>query len=158
MRILLVLLLAFNTMRAIACPLPEQRQFDFWIGEWDVYAGEKLVGRNRIEAVHGGCALREQYATERGYSGESLNTYDARRKLWHQTWVDSGGLLLQLDGGWREGQMVLEGAGFDAKGQPQRQRISWTPNADGTVRQVWQVQQPDGNWQTAFDGLYRKRR
>jgi hypothetical protein len=29
-----------------------------------------------------------------GYSGESLNEYDAARKVWHQTWVDSSGTLL----------------------------------------------------------------
>lgn len=141
-----------------ACQAAEHRQFDFWIGDWDVFAGEKLIGHNRIEAVHDGCALREQYRTPRGYSGESLNVYDRQRQRWHQSWVDNQGLLLLLDGSLQDGRMVLEGAARDAKGQPQRQRISWTPNPDGTVRQHWQVQRPDGQWQTAFDGLYRKRR
>ncbi len=139
------------------CQGAEHRQFDFWIGDWDVFAGDKLVGRNRIEPVHGGCALREQYSTPRGYSGESLNMFDRQGRRWHQTWVDNQGLLLRLDGGLLDGRMVLEGDARDAQGQPQRQRINWTPNADGTVRQHWQVRLPDGNWQTAFDGLYRKR-
>lgn len=140
-----------------ACQADEHRQFDFWIGDWDVHAGDRLVGRNRIEAVHGGCALREQYQTPRGYSGESLNSFDRQLRRWHQTWVDNQGLLLQLDGGLQDGRMVLEGDARNAQGQTQRQRISWTPNADGTVRQHWQVRLPDGSWQTAFDGLYRKR-
>jgi hypothetical protein len=53
--------------------------------------------------------LHERYATPGGYSGESLNIYDASRKLWHQTWVDSTGTLLLLDGGVRDGRMMLEG-------------------------------------------------
>ena len=107
--------------------------------------------------MQGGCALREQYTTPSGYSGESLNIYDARRRLWHQSWVDNGGLLLQIDGRFENGRMVMEGDGADAEGRPQRQRISWTPNADGTVRQLWEQQGSDGRWAVAFDGLYRRR-
>lgn len=150
---------AAQASRPPACQAPEYRQFDFWIGDWDVVnaATGKLAGRNRIEAVQGGCALREQYTTPSGYSGESLNIYDARRRLWHQSWIDNGGLLLQIDGRFENGRMRMEGDGADAEGRPQRQRISWTPNADGTVRQLWEQQGPDGRWVPAFDGLYRRR-
>lgn len=152
--------LAAQTPRPLACPSAEHRQFDFWIGDWEVIhaASGKLAGHNRIEAVQGACALREQYSTPGGYSGESLSIYDSRRGLWHQSWVDNGGLLLQIDGRWENGRMLLEGDGADAQGRPQRQRISWTPNADGTVRQLWEQQGADGRWTTAFDGLYRRRR
>jgi hypothetical protein len=35
--------------------------------------------------------------------------YDAARQVWHQTWVDSSGTLLLLEGGLRGKSMVLEG-------------------------------------------------
>ena len=140
-----------------ACSTPEHRQFDFWIGEWQGRTPEdKLAGINRIESLHGGCVIRERYATGRGYSGESLNTYDATRKVWHQTWTDSAGLLLLLEGGFDGDSMVLEGNRTTADGRSERQRITWTPNEDGTVRQHWQVAPPDGEWTTAFDGLYTR--
>ncbi|MFC4250192.1 DUF1579 family protein [Sinimarinibacterium flocculans] len=139
------------------CSTPEHRQFDFWIGEWRVLTPDGVVaGINRIESLHGGCVIRERYATGRGYSGESLNTYDATRKVWHQTWTDSAGLLLLLEGGFDGDSMVLEGNRTAADGRIERQRITWTPNEDGTVRQHWQVAPPDGEWTTAFDGLYTR--
>ena len=37
-------------------------------------------------------------------------------------------------------------------------RITWTPNKDGTVRQLWEASTDQGKtWQVAFDGLYRRK-
>ncbi|CAN5170593.1 hypothetical protein BH11PSE14_BH11PSE14_24070 [soil metagenome] len=45
---------------------------------------------------------------------------------------------------------------FDKTGVVQRERITWTPNADGSVRQFWESSSDDGKrWTTAFDGLYK---
>jgi hypothetical protein len=38
------------------------------------------------------------------------------------------------------------------------QRITWTKNADATLRQLWESSTDGGKtWTVAFDGLYRKR-
>jgi hypothetical protein len=141
-----------------ACSDPAFRQFDFWIGEWQVHGKDgKLAGNSRIEREYGGCVIHEHYTTDRGYSGESLNSYDSTRKVWHQTWVDSSGTLLLLDGGLIDGKMVLEGDLADGKGGIARQRITWTPNADGSVRQHWETADAKGAWSTAFDGRYTKK-
>ena len=140
------------------CAATEHRAFDFWIGEWNVHgANGKLAGTNSIKREIGGCVLHERYDTGRGYSGESFNIYDAPRRVWHQTWVDSGGLLLMLEGGIRDGKMVLEGqtTGLDQK--VTRHRISWTPNPDGSVRQLWESTGTGGEWTVAFDGKYTRK-
>jgi len=93
----------------------------------------------------------------RGYSGESLNTYDATRKVWHQTWVDTSGTLLLLEGGLRGDSMVLEGQTVDASHAVTRHRITWSPQSDGGVRQHWESTDAKGQWTTAFDGHYRKK-
>lgn len=140
-----------------ACTSAEYRQFDFWLGEWEVRgAAGKLAGMNRVTRAFGGCALHEQYDTGRGYSGGSFNIYDAGRKKWHQSWVDSSGTLLQLDGGLVDGKMVLEGETTAANGARTRHRITWTPNSDGSVRQLWESTNPAGEWAVAFDGKYTK--
>ena len=140
------------------CDANEHRQFDFWVGEWNVRAPDgKLAGVNSIKKEYGGCVLHERYSTERGYTGESLNTYDAGRKVWHQTWVDTDGALLLLEGGLRDKSMVLEGQSVGAKGEVTRHRITWTPNADGTVRQHWQTNDGKGEWTTVFDGTYKRK-
>ena len=36
-------------------------------------------------------------------------------------------------------------------------RLKLEPNADGTVRQLWETSSDDGKtWAASFDGLYRK--
>jgi hypothetical protein len=143
---------------AAPCDDPAYRAFDFWLGEWQVRTPDgKLAGTNRIEREYDGCVLHERYATGRGYAGESLNTYDSGRKVWHQTWVDSGGTLLLLDGSLREGKMVLEGQTTSADAKLTKHRIAWTPTADGSVRQLWESTDANGQWTVAFDGLYTRK-
>lgn len=163
----LALALAFATPCALAqapapdaCKSAEHRAFDFWIGEWDVAdASGKPAGRNRIEAVHGGCVLHEQWQGRGGFTGSSLNVYDRQRKRWHQTWVDSSGGLLQLEGGHADGAMTLEGATTEAGPPPKKtlHRIRWQRQPDGRVRQLWEASEDDGKqWKVVFDGWYSK--
>jgi hypothetical protein len=140
------------------CSSAENRAFDFWIGEWNVTGADgKLAGTNSIQRELGGCVLHERYATVRGYVGESFNVYDAPRRLWHQTWVDSAGLLLVLEGGIRDGSMVLEGQTTDSDGRSTSHRITCMPSADGSVRQFWESTDANGEWAVAFDGRYTRR-
>lgn len=91
------------------CAAAEYRQFDFWLGVWDVpsAAASGRVSRNRITAINDGCTLREEYTTPDGYAGTSVNFYDAARKRWHQTWVDNQGGALYLEGGIEGEAMVM---------------------------------------------------
>src|SRR4051794_35724408 len=44
-----------------ACTAPEFRQFDFWVGRWDVYptGTDRLVAHSLIENLSAGCAIRK---------------------------------------------------------------------------------------------------
>ena len=120
-----------------SCTSREFHQFDFWIGDWRVAKPDgTFAGTNHVTQEYGGCVVHEHYVTGKGYSGESLNMYDAGRKVWHQTWVDDNGLVLLLDGRWDGKNMVLEGVAPNANGKMARQRITFTPNVDGSVRQL----------------------
>lgn len=143
------------------CATAAHRQFDFWVGEWEVHDGAgKRAGENRITRVHGGCALLEEWRGNGNVTGSSLNLYDKERGIWHQTWVDSGGNLLRLEGGLEDGAMVLRGAHVE-RGPPERallQRIRWTPQPDGRVRQLWESSSDEGRtWTLAFDGWYKRK-
>jgi hypothetical protein len=85
-----------------------------------------------------------------------LNIYDAPRKRWHQTWVDDSGTLLILEGQLVGGKMVLEGQTTGSDGLVVHQRITWTPNPDGSVRQLWESTDAKGAWSIAFDGEYTR--
>lgn len=154
-----VMLLAADIAPAIESPCSDlaYRQFDFWIGHWQVSVQDgRKVGENLITPVQGGCALREQYTGAGGYAGESLTAYDARRKLWHQTWVDTAGQVLVLQGARVGTDIVLEGASETPSGQSAAHRIRWTPLDDGRVRQHWERRTGSTPWETVFDGYYRR--
>jgi hypothetical protein len=136
------------------CADPARRQFDFWLGEWQVHDPTgREVGHSRITPLFDGCAVREEWRGVGGVQGTSLNTYSVANGRWHQTWVDSSGDLLLLDGGLVEGAMVLEGTSGGA-----RQRITWSVEGDdGTaVRQLWETSTDGSAWTTAFDGRYSR--
>ena len=144
------------------CESSEHRQFDFWVGHWEVFgpAGKK-VGENTIEAIADGCALLEQWTGNGGVTGKSLNIYDAVDRRWHQTWVDSRGTLLILAGELVDRSMVMSMSGpspSDAKATV-LQRITWTPASDGSVRQLWELSSDGGKtWTVLFDGRYVRAR
>jgi hypothetical protein len=147
------------TPAAKPCATPEHRQFDFWLGDWDVTnpAG-KAAGRNRITLILGGCALREEWTGASGTSGTSLNMFDADARRWRQTWMDDSGSVLLLTGEFRDGKMVLEGDSPAGPGKTVRQRITWTPLSGGRVRQLWDSSTDGGKtWKVEFDGMYAKK-
>jgi hypothetical protein len=154
----IVLLLCTGAVQAAPCDSPAHRQFDFWIGDWQVHTPDgKQHGTNRIAREYDGCVLHERYTTPRAYRGESLNAYDPARKAWHQTWVDNQGLLLRLEGGLQGTSMVMQGETSGADGRVTRHRITWTPNGDGSVRQHWESSEAQGGWTTLFDGRYTRK-
>ena len=139
-----------------SCDRPEHRQFDFWVGEWDVTVSGKPAGTNSITKEMKGCVIHEHWSGGGGLRGESFNIWDRTRKKWHQTWVTDTGNLLVLEGEFVNGAMQMTGESMTAKGAVTN-RVTWTPNPDGSVRQFWESSTDGGNtWQTSFDGLYRR--
>ncbi len=146
--IVLILLALLHPARAAdaprPCSAPQHRQLDFWIGEWDVRTPDgKLAGTNHITPILGGCGLQENWA----------------RGLWHQTWIDSSGSVLLLEGTFRDGKMVLSGVTRPAGGATTTDRITWEALRGGDVRQLWEQSSDGGtSWTVAFDGRYKPRR
>ncbi len=148
----------FEVQNAKPCSSVEARQFDFWVGEWEVTAKGKLAGRSKISLIAGGCALLEEYDTDRGYSGKSLNFYKAEAGKWQQVWVGSDGGILTLLGNYGDNKMILTGESQN-DGKKILDRITWHNNADQTVRQVWDRSEDEGKtWSNLFDGLYTKKK
>ena len=145
---------------AQACTTPEQRQFDFWIGEWDAYDAGKpdsSVARLRVERMVGGCALREVYQGKSGLTGESFSAYDAARGVWHQSWVTNRGQLLLLDGNLAGSRMVLSGPYPLPNRSPGIIRGVWYV-VPGGVRETAETSEDGGKtWKPLFDLVFRPR-
>ena len=128
-------------------------QFDFWTGDWDVFdvGNSTKVAHARIDSILEGCVLREDYRNKNGHEGQSVTIYDSSRKLWHQTWVTSDGVLLEIEGRFENNEMVLSGK--NQKGE--LVRGAWQP-MNGGVRESVQKSADDGRtWNPWFDIMFR---
>ena len=125
--------LAEQTAKLHAVRSPEHRQFDFWVGEWDVTTPDgKPAGRNSITRELKNCVIHEHWA---GAGDERrASTCGTPAGSGGQTWVNDNGSLLLLDGAFQNGSMQLTGMSGPLERQVMN-RITWTPSADGTLRQ-----------------------
>jgi hypothetical protein len=141
-----------------ACAGAEFRQFDFVIGEWDVYdvGSSTLKAHNSVSRMLDGCAVREIYRRADGYTGESFSTYDVARHRWHQSWVTNRGELLLLDGDIKNGGMVLAGPEQGANGAPSVIRGVWKREANGSVRETAEHSSDGATWTVVFDIEFRR--
>ncbi|MEZ5043089.1 MAG: hypothetical protein R2828_24545 [Saprospiraceae bacterium] len=161
--ILIALTLCFTSqvLAQAPCSTPAHRQFDFWVGDWDVYAtaGDTIVGYNTINSILGGCVVEENWTGGTGFQGKSFNTYNPQDSTWNQVWVDMGGATYHFKGKYNDKVMQMKGESLGRNGQKILFDMSYHPQADGAVRQIWKMSRDNGeNWTIAFDGMYRKKK
>lgn len=139
--------------------LPEYKQFDFWVGEWDVMVQNQIVGTNTVERTVSGCIILENWAATQGGTGKSFNYYDSNTGKWHQDWVGSGGGVLHLSGEYKDGAMRYEGVTTARNGSKTLERLTFFNLAPDRVRQFWEQSSDGGKtWVSVFDGIYVRRK
>jgi len=156
--ILAIILHASNAQQSCPCCSAPYQQFDFWLGEWEVFdTSYNWVGRNSLVKREYDCVIQESWSSQG--SGTSLNYFDRNDSLWHQLWVASTGTNLKIYGGIKDGEMVMKSDLIPGRRIPfYRNRITWTPNSDGTVTQRWDIiDSADNVLQTSFLGIYHPR-
>jgi hypothetical protein len=138
------------------CPAaPERHQFDFWIGEWDVKTpGGGTAGKSVVQSIAGGCAILENWTSAVGGQGKSINAYNPATKQWQQYWIGQDGNPTE----YRESTFDGKSLAFVAKSSSGWQRLTFTPLADGAVRQHGEISADEGRtWKTTYDFRYVKR-
>lgn len=145
-----------------ACDTPQHAEFDFWVGEWDVYPNGSTdkVAESRIEKLYSGCAIRENWMPIKGGAGGSLNSLDPATGRWHQTWIGSSPGKVEFTGGKVADGMVLTGywQHIGGPGKHGLVRMTYTPNPNGWVQQFGEVSYDHGaNWSPSFDFIYKPR-
>jgi hypothetical protein len=165
MKYLLILFIAvcgflgYSQTNDCNCCTDKHSEFDFWIGEWDVRNPDgTAAGNNRIEKVQNNCILQENWTSvQANYTGTSNNFYNYKTKQWDQIWIDNQGQSLHLKGNKVGNQMILQSdAEKDKDGNMFINRVTWTKNEDGSVRQLWETITNGTEISIAFDGLYKK--
>lgn len=154
---------AVMPQRPVGCTSPESRQFDFWLGEWDVSPGQSpvIVAESVVTLHDQGCVILENWRPFRNAHGHSINAYDAANGKWRQTWVDATGVITQYAGAQDDGGVIrLEnlGSGLGDSRPAEQRRMNFSRIDENTVRQ-WgeRYDAAAQTWNTEWAFLYRRR-
>lgn len=148
--------------RPPGCTAVEHRQFDFWLGDWDVHPGQSpvVIAESTVTLHDQGCVLLEHWRPFRNAHGHSINIYDAAEGRWRQTWADASGTRTEyagsIDAG---GVMRLDNLGRNPAGaSPARQRMNFQRIDANTVRQWGETyDEAQKSWTTTWSFIYRRR-
>lgn len=139
---------------------PHYRDFDFWIGEWEVFTADgSKAGENSIQYEESGCLVVERWMSANGGTGQSYNYYDPSTDKWRQVWVSQPAIIDYEGGLTDDGSMELRGEiTYQRTGQTAEFMGIWTPQEDGSVRQHFeQYDSEKGEWSPWFTGIYRRK-
>jgi hypothetical protein len=144
-----------------ACCKLEFQQFSFWEGDWEVfgYDGTKQ-GTNKIVFLQDRCVLQENWSgLTKNDAGTSYNFYNTEKKQWQQVWISNKGYVLELKGNYFDSTMVLKSELVkDFNGNYVINRVTWTKQSNGDVKQVWQVSSDnEKTWTIQFYGIYKRK-
>jgi hypothetical protein len=141
--------------------VPEHRQFDFWVGEWDVQNPQgQPAGTSSIQRMLGDCVIYENWTSGGGaYTGKSFNLYNSTLRKWQQFWADDKGGVLEFSGEYKDNELRYTGESLDPKGNKIMHRLTFFNLSPGRVRQLWEQSTDNAKtWTIAFDGLYIRKK
>jgi len=141
------------------CERSEFRNFDFWVGEWDVTAAGSPAGSSSIQKILNNCVILENYSSVSGYAGKSFNSYDPHTTEWTQYWIDNAGASVEFHGKYADGQLVYESDSVNPDGAKIHRKMTFVKLSENQVRQ-FSVQTQDGGktWTPEYDLLYTRKR
>ena len=153
---------AVRPQRPEGCASAESRQFDFWLGEWDVSpsGASVTVAESAITLHDQGCVIIEHWRPFGGAHGHSINIYDANEGRWRQTWADATGRRTEYAGA-LDGEVLrfddVSGTGPGAQ-EGVRGRMNFQRIDADTVRQWGENFDAASNaWTVTWDLTYRRR-
>jgi hypothetical protein len=151
--------------------MPESRQLDFWIGDWDLKLKAKsptsdqwaeAKATNRIRSTLGGCVIEEDFRAEgpgSPWAGRSFSVYVPKQKRWRQTWVDDQGGYLAFTGGWADGKMTLDGEPQQREGKTIQMRMVFSDIGPDHITWTWERTEDGGKtWAPQLVIEYTRRR
>lgn len=146
------------------CTAAQQKQLDFWIGDWDLTwpgdkPGEVMHGTNSIKRIMDGCVVQENFsAGDAGHlRGTSVSTFDLTSGMWKQTWVDNEGGYLDFVGEFKDGNMILRRETV-RDGTKIEQRMVFKHISAGEMDWSWEASQDGGKtWKVNWPIHYKRR-
>jgi hypothetical protein len=147
-------------------PASAKRQFDFWLGEWDLTwpgeqsglpAGQIGHGTNSIKAILDSAVVQENFVdlAPSSLRGMSVSVYNQRLGKWQQTWVDNQGSYLDFVGEFKDDKMIFSRQATTKAGKEIMQRMVWHNIAKDQLDWNWEASEDGGktwkvNWQIHY--------
>lgn len=146
---------------ATPCDDAQFRQFDFWLGDWDVTpaSGGPLQGTSHISKEMGGCVVWENWTSAAsGYFGKSYNTYNVNLQRWEQYWVDNSSGVIFFYGNLKDGVMDYWTDDVpQPNGDKLRRHLQFFNLSPDRVRQFSQGSTDGGQtWHVEYDFIYNR--
>jgi tetratricopeptide (TPR) repeat protein len=141
----------------------ENRQFDFWLGEWSVATTQGAIpaGDSKIELILEDCVVQENWKSHNGpYSGKSYNVYNQAQKRWEQYWVDNVGGNIFFYGNLKDGVMdYFTDEIPQPSGPPLKRHLQFIPMGPDKVRQFSRGTTDGGKtWSVEYDFTYVRKK
>jgi hypothetical protein len=146
---------------ATPCEDPEFKQFDFWLGDWEVAsAGDGTPrGSSHISKEMNGCVVWENWTSAGSpYFGKSYNTWNPNLKRWEQYWVDTSAGVMFFHGNVKDNVMDYWTDDVPQSGGGTLLRhLQFFNIGPEKVRQFSQESSDGGKtWQTEYDLIYTR--
>ncbi len=139
----------------------KMKQFDFWLGDWNLTWGENGRGRNVISKILDGKVIQEQFTSLPNDAttpliGLSLSVFNGQTDQWQQTWVDNQGSYLDFKGGMVGDKMILSRMTV-IEGKPVQQRMVWDNIQTDALDWSWERSDDGGQtWNVQWAIQYRR--
>jgi hypothetical protein len=146
---------------ATPCDDAQFRQFDFWLGDWDVAsAGDNIHrGSSHVSKEMNGCVVWENWTSAGSpYFGKSYNTWNPNLKRWEQYWVDTAAGVMFFHGALKDNIMDYwtDDVPQTTGGTLQR-HLQFFHLSPDKVRQFSQGSTDGGKtWHTEYDFIYTR--
>lgn len=153
------------------CRSPEARQFDFWLGTWELKGRSRARpgsdewretrSVNTIRKEHDGCVIQESFKSQApaSWTGMSVSVWDPVAGQWQQTWVDSHGSYIALTGEFKDRRMTLTTAPRTLPdGSSIRNRMVFYAITANSLQWDWDLSRDGGQtWEVMWTIGYRRR-
>ena len=144
------------------CSEGQRRQFDFWLGSWDVTwpassHGPAGSGRDNVQKILANCVVQENFLPDTSaLRATSISTYVPETGQWKQIWADNEGHSRDLTGESKNGEVVLSGQ-TEVNGKKVLQRSVWKNIKPMELDCNWEQSQDGGQtWQVLWPMHYTR--
>ncbi len=136
-----------------------ETDLDFWIGNWNCFSSDSLIGQNVILKRMNNKVVEEKFMTYGdGFEGGSWNVFDSASAVWKQTWVDNSGAYMLFTGSKDEDTIFFtENNSVTLNGHKHYRRMIFYSIELNSFEWKWQSSLDRIKWKTNWHITYRRK-